>query len=76
MSVEDVHVLYPPSHMLTQDLNFQRAAYPSSNDSTDSLEAPESLNARIRNSPSQEKLCQRVFNKLKEWFNRFLSYLS
>ena len=75
MSVEDVHA-YPPSRVLTQDLNFQRAAYyPDSNGSTDSLEAP-SLSTGIMNSPSWEKLYKRVFNKLKEWFNRFLSYLS
>ena len=75
MSVEDV---YPPSRVFTQDLNFQRATYPYSNCSTDSLEAEalESISVKIRNSPAQEKLCQWVYNKLKGWFNRFLSYLS
>ena len=75
MSVEDEHV-YPPSRVFTQDLNFQRDAYPSSNYSTHSLETPESLSARIRNSLVVEKLCQRIFNMLKVWFNRFLSYFS
>ena len=75
MSVEYVHV-YLPSQVLTQDLNVQQVAYLDSNGTTDSLEVPESVGARSENSPSQEKLCQCVFNKLKEWFNRFLSYLS
>ena len=66
MSVEDV---YPISRVLTQD---QRTT----SRPTDSLEAPESLSARIRNSPAQKKLRQRVFNKLKGWFNRFFNYLS
>ena len=69
MSVEcEAEHAYPPSRVVTQDLNFQRAAYPSSNRSTDSLESSESVSARIGN---QEKLYQRVFNKLKDWFNRF-----
>jgi len=75
MSVEEEHV-YPPSRVFTQGLNFKRAAYPYSNCSTESSEAPEPLSARIRDSPTQEKLCQRIFKKLKRWFNRFLCYLS
>ena len=74
MSVEDAHV-YPSSQAFTHDQNFQRATYPDSNCSTQSLEAPESDSARIRNLPAQEKLCKRVFNKLKGWLNRLLSYL-
>ena len=66
----------PPSRAFTQDLNFQRTAYPYSNCSTNPLETPEPLGARIRNSPAQEKLCQRVFKRLKGWFNRFFSYFS
>jgi hypothetical protein len=54
----------------------QQAAYSYLNFSTDPLEAPESLSARIRNSYARETLCQRVFNKIKEWFLRFLTYLS
>ena len=75
MSVEDEHV-YPPSRVFTQDLNFQRAAYPYTNGSPDSLEVPESISGRIRSPPAQETLCRRVLTKLKEWLDRFLSYLS
>jgi hypothetical protein len=56
---------------------FQRAAYSYlARSSTDSLEAPQSLGARIGNLPTRETMCQRVFNKMKEWFLRFLNYLS
>ena len=77
MSVEDVD-LYPPSRVFTQGL-IMNSYYPYLTYSTDSLEAPESISARIRNLPARrdsENLCQHVFNKLKEWFNRFLSYFS
>ena len=44
---------------------FRQAAYRYFTCSTDPLEASEIF----RDRPAEENLCQRVFNKLKMWFN-------
>ncbi|KAF8800912.1 hypothetical protein BYT27DRAFT_6808131 [Phlegmacium glaucopus] len=76
----NVEHIYPPTPRSTRPLRFQRASYPYSNLPSE-VDIPESLDARTttRNSaattPTSQKMCEYIFNKIKGWFDRFLSYI-